>query len=130
MSSTSSFFVRLRRAVFPSRPIFLEGVARSGGQDWPEPTAAGGLVLTTTSTAPRLAIDGPRSLLILLSRTETAWQRAGHEVKVLPRSPIMVAPPLRHPCAPSALLRSNLSQSGRKPSRPARPSVVPGRVGS
>ena len=32
-------------------------------------------------------------------------------MKVLPRSPIIVAPPLRHPCAPSALLRSNLPHS-------------------
>ena len=32
-------------------------------------------------------------------------------MKVLPRSPI-VAPPLRRPCAPSALLRSNVPQTG------------------
>ena len=36
-----------------------DGVARKGGQDWPEVTARGGMVLTTTSTAPRLGIDGP-----------------------------------------------------------------------
>src|SRR6516164_4860471 len=100
----------------------------AGGQDWPEPTAAGGLVLTIPSTAPRLATDGPRSLLICCRARMTAWQRAGHEVKVLPRSPI-VAPPLRHPCAPLAcqcrlnfphLCRSKIPQVRRSAiSRPA-----------
>ena len=75
-----------------------------------------------------LAIDGPRYLLKCCRARMTAWQRAGHEVKALPRSPI-VAPPLRRPCAPSALLRSNLLQNGHRPFRPARPSVVPGRDG-
>ena len=36
----------------------------------------------------------------------TAWQRAGQGVRALPRSP-SVAPPLRRPCAPLALLRSS-----------------------
>ena len=58
----------------------------------------------------------------------TAWQRVGHEVKALPRSPI-AAPPLRHPCAPLDLLHSSLPQTGCRPFRPARPSVVPGHAG-
>ena len=41
-----------------------DGVARRGGQDWPEATARGGMVLTITSTAPCLATAGPRFLLI------------------------------------------------------------------
>src|SRR6516164_3610048 len=129
MRSTSSFFVRQRRAVSPSRPAILDGAARSG---WSR--------LAGAHRRRRLGLDHPEhgatlgyrraSLLAnLLSRTDDRWQRAGHEVKVLPRSPI-VAPPLRHPCAPLALLRSTLPQSGRSPLRLARPSVVPGRVGS
>src|SRR5215471_12127497 len=39
--------------------------------------------------APRLAVDGPRSLLICCRARMTAWQRAGHEVKVLPCSPLL-----------------------------------------
>jgi hypothetical protein len=40
---------------FSVRRTVLEGVARRGGQDWPEATAAGGLVLAIASTMPGLA---------------------------------------------------------------------------
>jgi transposase len=75
------FLCSVVRAVSPSRPAEFEGVAHSGGQDWPEATAGGGLVLTITSTAPRFAIDGPLLLGNLLSRTDdrVAKSRAGGE---------------------------------------------------
>jgi hypothetical protein len=50
-------------------------------------TAARGLVLTIPSTASRLAVDGPRSLLICGRAPMTAWQRAG------PRGESAAAPP-------------------------------------
>ena len=56
-------------AVSPSRPGLRDGVARRGGQDWPEATAESGMVLTITSTAPRLAADGPQ-FANLLPRTD------------------------------------------------------------
>ena len=96
---------------------YIERVARGGGQDWLPATAGGGLVLTITSTAPRFAVDGPCSLLICCRARMTAWQRAGHEVKALPRR-LILAPPLRRPCAPLAPLRSKPPQNGRRPFRP------------
>ena len=106
----------------PACPFWVASRA-GGGQDWPEAIAAGGLVLSIPRTAPRLAIDGPPLFANLLPRTDdrVAKSRARGES---PAAQPIVAPPLRRPCAPSALLHSNLPQSGRKPSRPARPSVV------
>jgi hypothetical protein len=60
--NSSCFFVRLK-TVSPSRPEILSGAARSGGQDWPQATAAGGVVLTPASTAPRLG-QGRRSICV------------------------------------------------------------------
>src|SRR5215469_3657497 len=126
MWSTSSFSVWQRRAVSPSRPAILDGAARRG---WSRLAAA--------HRRRRLGLDHPEhgatigcrraSLLAnLLSRTDDRVARGASPAA----QPFIVAPPLRHPCAPSALLRSNLPQTGRKPLRLARPSVVPGRVGS
>src|SRR5215471_12266853 len=47
---------------FSAPASFFEGVARRGGQDWPQATAAGGLVLTITSTPPCWAWWGVRCL--------------------------------------------------------------------
>src|SRR5215471_12266854 len=52
---------------FSAPASFLEGVVRRGGQDWPQATAAGGLVLTITSTPPCWVLWG-RSLFELLQR--------------------------------------------------------------
>src|SRR5262249_13958117 len=38
-SPQTTFFVRQRRAVSPSRLALLDGVAHRGGQDWPQATA-------------------------------------------------------------------------------------------
>ena len=56
---------------FSAPASFFEGVARRGGQDWPQATAAGGLVLTITSTPPCWVLWG-RSLFELLQRGRLA----------------------------------------------------------
>ena len=54
-----------------------DGAARRGGQDWPEATAAGGLVLTITSTAPCLATARASLLANLLTCTDDRVAKSG-----------------------------------------------------
>ena len=70
-----------------------------------------------------------RSLLSCCGAQVTAWRRAGHEVRALPRSPYRHSP-LRRPCALLAPLGYSRQQNAHKRPRPVRPNAVPGRDGS
>jgi hypothetical protein len=82
----------LRPLPAPPHPGFPLRIGRNRG------------TLPRQAQGPRMSLNSPflRSVLLLFRAWVTAWRRAGHGGGS-PAAQPMVAPPLRHPCAPVAV---------------------------